>query len=408
VRLVGLSVTNFRNFARLTLDFPKPVTLLVGDNAQGKTNLLEAIYYLATSRSPRARKEREVVNWLAFDEPLHFARLVADVVRDNTPLRLEITLVQQNGNAGAARPRFSKQIRINGTNKRALDLVGCLPLVLFLPRDTRLVSGAPSGRRRYLDVALCQMDVSYCRSLAEYDRVLVQRNALLRELRERWAGSGADQLSFWDDQLVALGSLLTVRRASLVVALDEEARQRHRGLSSEREHLQVRYNSGISERLPSAGGQLALDLGQIVPHPALDVDQVADLFRRQLESLRKREIAAGMSLRGPHRDDLHFLSDGRDLRAFGSRGQQRTAALALKLAEVSVMSSELGEPPLLLLDDVMSELDGARRAALLDLLADVTQAIVTATDSEDFPRAFRSRSRHLRVIEGQLEDVDLA
>ena len=408
MRLVGLSLTNFRNFARMTLDFPKPITLLQGDNAQGKTNLLEAVYYLATNRSPRSRREQEVVNWLAFDEPLPFARLVADVVRDSTPLRLEITLVQQNGSSGANGPRFSKQIRINGASKRALDLVGCLPVVLFLPRDTGLVSGAPSGRRRYLDVALCQMDVSYCRTLAEYDRVLTQRNALLRELRDRSAGSGTDRLSFWDDRLVALGSLLTIRRASLVAALDEEARQRHRELSSDREHLRARYESGITEHLPSAGGQLALDLEGVVPQRTADVGQVEMVFRRHLESLRRREIAAGMSLRGPHRDDIRFFSDGRDLRAYGSRGQQRTAALALKLAEVAVMSSELGEPPLLLLDDVMSELDGARRGALLELLANVTQAIVTTTDSEDFPSTFRSRSRHLRVVEGQLEDVGLA
>jgi DNA replication and repair protein RecF len=251
------------------------------------------------------------------------------------------------------------------------------------------------------------MDVSYCRTLAEYDRVLAQRNALLRDLRDRLSASGSEQLSFWDDRLVALGSILTVQRASLVEALDEEARQQNRELSANRERLQVQYSSGIAEHLASPGRQLPFEFEGGVLEEPLDSDQVALLFRQELESLRRREVAAGMSLRGPHRDDLRFVSDGRDLRTYGSRGQQRTAALALKLAEVAVMRTKLREPPLLLLDDVMSELDEARRAALLHLLANVDQAIVTATGSEDFPEAFRSRARHLRVVEGQLEDVDL-
>lgn len=403
MRLVHLSLTNFRNFARLELGFPQPITLLQGGNAQGKTNLLEAIYYLAISRSPRASAEREVVNWLAFDEPLPFARLVADAVRGGSSLRLEITLVQR-ANQGGNSPRFSKQIRINGVNKRALDLVGCLPVVLFLPRDIRLVTGSPSGRRRYLNASLCQIDAAYCRSLAEYDRVLTQRNALLRELRER-GGGGAQQLRFWDERLVTLGSRLTVRRAALVAALDEEARKQHRELSAGRERLRLRYESGITDRLPSLGQQLALDLEGIAESPSLDVEQVAALFQKGLDALRGREIAAGMSLLGPHRDDLGFLVEGRALRAYGSRGQQRTAALALKLAEVTVMSRELGEPPLLLLDDVMSELDEARRRALLALLSMVPQAIVTATDWDDFSPAFRGQARQLQVVEGRIEEV---
>jgi DNA replication and repair protein RecF len=405
VRLVALSLTNFRNFSRLALDFPQPITLLQGDNAQGKTNLLEAITYLATSRSPRAGVEREVVNWLAFDEPLPYARLVGEVVRAGDPLKLEITLVQQNSRVGANSVRFSKQIRINGVNKRALDLVGCLPVVLFLPRDIRLVTGSPSGRRRYMDGALTQLDVSYCRWLSEYDRVLTQRNALLRELRERGRGSGQEQLRFWDEQLVELGSRITVRRAELVSSLGVEAQRHHRDLSAERESLLLRYQSGIRRRSASRGQQLALDLGRITPQPALDGAKVSEAFRRELDGLRRREIAAGMSLIGPHRDELRFLSGGRDLRAYGSRGQQRTAALALKLAEVAVMSAQLGEPPLLLLDDVMSELDGARRSALLALLANATQAIVTATDWEDFSPEFRAGALCLRVVEGLIEPV---
>jgi len=401
VRLVRLSLTNFRNFARLTLDFSKPITLLQGGNAQGKTNLLEAIYYLATSRSPRANTDREVVNWLAFEEPLPFARLVADVMRGDSPLRLEITLVQR-ANQGGSAPRFSKQIRINGVNKRALDLVGCLPVVLFLPRDIHLVTGPPAGRRRYLNVTLCQMDATYCRALAQYEHVLAQRNALLRELRERDRGEEEERLRFWDERLVRLGGQLTVRRAALVAALDEEARRRHRELSGGRERLRLRYVSGITDDLSMRGRQLVLEG---VEPPPVDTEEMVALFRERLRAMRGREIAAGVSLLGPHRDEMRFLIGGRDLRAYGSRGQQRTAALALKLAEVAVMSRELGEPPLLLLDDIMSELDETRRRALLALLTSVPQAIITATDWEDFSPTFRAQAHQLRVVEGRIEEV---
>jgi len=405
LHLVRLSLTHFRNFARLTLDFPRPITLLQGNNAQGKTNLLEAIYYLATSRSPRASTEREVVNWLAFEEPLPFARLEADLADEGSTVKLEVVLTQQaNQNNNA--PRFSKQIRINGVSRRAFDLIGHLPVVLFLPQDIHLVTGPPAGRRRYLDATLCQMDAAYCRTLMDYGRVLTQRNALLRDLRERGGKQGSEQLRFWDEQLVSLGSRLTVRRVALLAALDEEANRQHRALSGGRERLRLRYISGITDRLPAAGQQLTLDLEGVVGPPSADVDQVAALFQQGLDALRRREIAAGMSLLGPHRDDVRFLSGGRDLQAYGSRGQQRTATLALKLAEVAVMSRELG-PPLLLLDDVMSELDGARRQALLVLLSSIPQAIVTATDWEDFSPAFRAQARQLRVVEGRVEEVGL-
>ncbi|MDH7487405.1 MAG: DNA replication/repair protein RecF [Anaerolineae bacterium] len=404
MRLQRLSLTNFRNFARLTLDFPRPITLLQGDNAQGKTNLLEAIYYLATSRSPRASTEREVVNWLAFKEPLPFARLEADLAGADFPVKLEIILTRQANQTNNV-PRFSKQIRINGVARRAFDLVGHLPVVLFLPQDIHLVTGPPAGRRRYLDATLCQMDTAYCRTLMDYSRVLTQRNALLRDLRERGNRQGGEQLRFWDEQLVTLGSRLTVRRAALLSALDEEANRQHRVLSGGRERLRLRYTSGITDRLPAAGQQLALDLEGIVGPPSADVDQVVALFQEGLDALRRREVAAGMSLLGPHRDDVRFLSEGRDLQAYGSRGQQRTATLALKLAEVAVMGRELGQPPLLLLDDIMSELDGARRQALLTLLSSIPQAIVTATDWEDFSPAFRAQARQLRVVEGRIEEI---
>lgn len=405
MRLIHLALHNFRNYVRLDLDLPEGVTVLQGDNAQGKTNLLEAIYFLATSRSPRTSTDRDVVNWLAFDDPLPFARLEGEAVRGDAAMRIEVTLVQRSNHDNGS-VRLSKQIRIDGANRRALDLVGLLPVVLFLPSDINLVTGSPSGRRRHLSATLCQMDAGHCRELVEYERVLTQRTALLKELRERGGRSIQDQLGFWDERLVALGSRITTRRAAHVRDLDDEARRQHRGISAGRDSLTLSYRPGICGPIQSGdpGDVWAEGLAEALM--AGDVGGVEGLFQKRLDHLRRREVAAGLSLAGPHRDDLDFLDSGRDMRAYGSRGQQRTAALAVKLAEVSVMTRELGEAPLLLLDDVMSELDDTRRGALLQLLTSVPQAIVTATDWDDFSPAFLSQARCLRVVEGRLQDLD--
>jgi DNA replication and repair protein RecF len=396
MRLHHLSLANFRNYTRLELDFSTPLTLLQGDNAQGKTNLLEAIYVLATSRTPHAVAEWEMVNWLALAEPFPYARLVADVERAGRRQRLEIVLSPQNGE-GNNGPTFRKQVKINGVARRAVDLVGLLPVVLFLPEDIELVSGAPAGRRRYLDIALCQIDATYCRALADYNRVLTRRNALLRHLRER--GGNQEQMRFWDERLVTYGSVLLARRQEAIGALEKEAQARQRALTEGREHLRLRYVPGIDLTRGGPGEETS---------PPLTVGEIATLFAEQLHLGREKELAAGTCLYGPHRDDLRFLIGGRDLRLYGSRGQQRTVALAMKLAEMAVMTQALGEPPLLLLDDMMSELDARRRAALLSTLNGVPQAICTTTDWSDFAAEFRARARCLRVVEGRIEEQPLS
>ncbi len=410
MRLHHLSLTNFRNYIRLELDFPARLTLLQGGNAQGKSNLLEAIHYLATGRAPQAEMERELVNWLALEDPLPYARAAADITHDHQPKRLEITLVPANG---LGRPlNFRKQVRINGVARRALDLVGNLRVVLFVPQDIELIAGPPARRRRYLDVALCQMSRAYCRALASYSQVLTQRNALLRSLQEGNAfparGSDQGQLQFWNEQLIEHGTLLMTERQRFVSSLDIEARARHRELTNGRERLQLYYIPSFDPtRRPEANAQfpLALECNETVaasfPSPA----EVAEAFAGHLQAAYRRELAAGVTLIGPHRDDLRFIVANRDLRVYGSRGQQRTAALALKLAEVQVMTRETGEPPVLLLDDVMSELDATRRQMLLSTLNDVPQAVITTTDWDDFTPAFRAQAHLLRVSDGKIEEV---
>lgn len=392
MHLTHLSLHNFRNYVRLDLDLGHGVTVLLGDNAQGKTNLLEAVFYLATSRSPHAGADREVVNRLVTEhEPLPYARLVGRVSRHAGPtsaapepgperaLVIEITLTQEANNGG----RFRKQIRLNGVPKRAMDLLGHLNVVLFLPEDIALVYGAPGLRRRYLDVTLCQIDPPYCAALARYNEVVTQRNALLRDLGER--GGDAGQLAFWDERLIKDGAHLVVCRRRALVVLDELAHRVHGQLTDGAERLRLRYLPSV-EHEEQAGTQ-----------------EVEAAFRAQLEAQRRRELASGVTLVGPHRDEVRFLIDDVDAGVYGSRGQKRTAALSLKLAEVELMHRETGEQPVVLLDDILSELDIRRQRFLLNRLGEgLDQALVTATDLHVFPADFLVRCCVWNVQMGRL------
>ena len=390
MRLNHLSLTNFRNYARLELSFPDRLTVFQGDNAQGKTNLLEAIHLLATGRSPRAGAERELINWLVLEGPLPYARMTGEIGAGADVQRLEVVL-EPVRNGGEEGPTIRKQVRINGVPKRGIDLVGRLRVVLFLPEDVSLVAGAPAERRRYLDIALCQIAPSYCRALSEYQKVLAQRNALLRRLRDE--GGDPGELAFWDSQMAEHGSVLLHRRAQAIRSLDRLAAERHRGLTGGAERLRLAYlpspdpTRATALRLSAEGDRLAYE--------DLSREQISEWLATQLRATRGRDVAAGSSLIGPHRDDLAFSVEGYDLRVYGSRGQQRTAALALKLAEVQMMREETGDTPLLLLDDVMSELDATRRQAMLDALAEVDQALVTTTDWGDFAPELLAQARRV-------------
>ena len=414
MRLNHLSLTNFRNYSRLELDLPDRLTVLQGANAQGKTNLLEAIHLLATGRSPRATAEREIINWLALDGPLPYARLEAEVGEGREAQRLELVMElappQRTGDSAAANGSngqiIRKQVRVNGVAKRALDLVGRLRMVLFLPEDIGLVAGAPGERRRYLDIALCQVAHSYTRALGEYNRAMAQRNALLKRLRDE--GGDPSQLNFWNERMAEHGSVLFHQRSQAVRDLDRIAAGLHGDLTGGAERLRLVYLPALDPEplagaAPRTSNGKARMLREGAPaYHARSRDELREQFVTQLRRGRAREIAAGTSLLGPHRDDVGFSVDGRDLRAYGSRGQQRTGALALKLAEVQMMQEAVGDSPLLLLDDVMSELDAQRRHMLLEALAGGTQAIVTTTDWNDFSPELLGQARRLRVEGGRL------
>jgi len=396
-----LSLANFRNYVRLELELSPGITLVQGENAQGKTNLLEAIYYLATARSPYATADRELINWLAEEEELTFARLVGQMQKRDSVQRLEITLLKEPS-PGANAHSLKKQIRINGVPKRVLDLVGQLNVVLFMPQDIDLVAGSPSGRRRYLDTTICQFDSLYCRTLRRYGRVLTQRNHLLRQLQERRGNH--EQLRFWDEKLAEDGAHLIARRREVIAELEELARAIHLELTSQDEHLSLRYEPSV--RMPDTHYQIPLGLGsEGVLGIGYSESSIREAFLEQLREGTREEIQRGMSLIGPHRDDLRFLAGGVDMRIYGSRGQQRTVVLALKLAETELLARKTGEQPVVLLDEVMAELDEARRRYLMKAIENSQQAILTTTHWNAYSPDFLTQATRLRVQEGRIEKM---
>jgi DNA replication and repair protein RecF len=400
MRISHLSLTNFRNYARLELDLPPGMIVLHGDNAQGKTSLLESIYYLATSRSPHTTSDRRLINWLADDEPIPFARLVAEVQTREGLKRVEVGMMLERKGREV---RFKKQIRINGLPRRVMDLLGQIRVVMFLPQDMDLVEGSPSTRRRYLNVTLCQVDPAYCRALSEYDKVLSQRNALLRQLQERGGRGDASQLAFWDERLAGNGAVIVAGRYRLVRDLERGARQIHRDLSGEGENLRLRYLPGF-DPAPTPEGQLSFDAGDlgVAALPQLPPSQIAERFKAALHAHRRDDLMRGMTTIGPQRDEMRFLVNGRDLGLYGSRGQNRTAVLALKLAELAWMRERTGEWPLLLLDEVTAEFDEHRRAYLMEQINGADQVLLTTTEPGLLPDEALRQATRWHVAEGHI------
>ncbi|OQY45625.1 MAG: DNA replication/repair protein RecF [Anaerolineaceae bacterium 4572_78] len=383
----NLILSNYRNYTRLKLDFPAKPILLQGKNAQGKTNLLEAIYLLSTTTSTYARKDDQLLNWHTMKEDvMPFARLEVTIVRHDETLQLAITIIREY-------ERFKKEIRLNGSKKRAMDVIGQLNTVMFVPEDINLITGSPSTRRRYLDSVLCQIDSEYCRSLSRYNKVVSQRNALLKELNE--GKRSIDQLIYWDEQLITHGSIIIIRRHDALLTLATVAHQRHLDLTEESERLRLSYLPKVNPHGDSA------DEKQIIPAPP--IDDVQATFKTQLLASRNDDIIRGMTLLGPHRDDFQFLIDGVDIAFYGSRGQQRTAILSTKLAEVQLMKEKSGDTPVLLLDDVMSELDSERRTQITTLTKLVDQSFLTATDWNDYDITFRQNATCYTIQNGRLE-----
>jgi len=368
-----LELTEFRSYRTLSLPIGAGGLTLVGRNASGKSTVLEAISMLSTMRSPRAGSDREVISWesgadLGVDP---FTRVVGKAETADGPLVIELGL--QVGPAGEGALR--KQVRVNQRPTRVVDAVGYLRSVLFTPDDVDLVSGPPSGRRRFLDILLSQHDRSYVRSLAAYARVLEQRNSLLRQLAKSRvsAGAVAGQLQFWDEQLIDHGSIVVGRRRAAITRLGL-AVTLYGSRFDESGELTISYEASLgSSFLSSTEGSAD---GSYV-EAAARRDFAQEMGRRRDDELRR-----GVSLVGPHRDDIGIALHGRSLATYGSRGQQRTAVVALKLAQADLLGLAEGDPPVVLLDDVTSELDRLHRDTLLEIVdSSGAQVLLTTADA---------------------------
>ena len=397
MHLKHLSLTSFRNFARLDLKIPTGIVLLVGGNAQGKTSILEAIYFLASFSSFQTHSDRQLINFVEARNPLAVARLVAEYDRNRAKHRLEVRLILEP--TGINGQRLRKEVLLDGAKKQANEVLGHFNAVIFIPQMSQIIEGGPDERRRYLNLALSQAVPAYAQVLSDYGQALGQRNALLKTLSE---GDGdIRQLEVWDETLARLGAQIIQWRIRAVQEIERLAARVHHELTRGREILRLSYQPAY-DPLPRPEGQIGMKMTTEVDRSALTLDHIRAGFLVRLSQIRSEEIARGMTVIGPHRDELRFLANAIDLGDYGSRGQVRTTLLALKLAEVQWMKDRTGEWPVVLLDEVMAELDLQRRADLLNYVEQSEQVLLSATDMHMFGPAFLNKAEIWTVQEGSV------
>lgn len=352
MRIRRVVMKNYRNYADETVEFSPGTNIFLGQNAQGKTNILEAVYYAALGRSHRTSSDEELIRWNEKE-----AKLSVDFMKRDAENLLEFRFFREK----------RRQMNRNGAPVRMKDLIGAVNVVFFSPEDLFLIKGTPSGRRRFLDMEISQADVSYFHDLAVYTKLLNHRNSLLKRIRDGLASE--DELPLWDEQLVPKAVSVTQKRKKAVKKMSLLAAEKQKEISGGKEELFLRYEIHGGEE--SNAESMTKDL--------------RSWYNEKLNESKKLDIARGYTRFGPHRDDLAFFVNSVDLRAYGSQGQQRTGVLALKLAELAFFREETGEYPVLLLDDVMSELDRGRREQLLSFVrGEELQALVTAADEAYF------------------------
>lgn len=354
----SLELQDYRNYDSLNLAFDKGTNILYGDNAQGKTNILEAIYVSATTKSHKGSKDRDIVNF--HKEEAHIRTFLE---KDGVEIRVDMHL----------RKNKSKGIAIDGQKiKKAADLLGICNVVFFSPEDLSIIKDGPAERRRFVDMELCQLDSFYLYNLNHYNRIVNQRNKLLKDMYIN--PDLKDTLHIWDAQLVSFGSKIIERRKLFVEQLNDIIYDIHRRLSGDREEIKIQYEPDV---------------------------QIED-FDRQLKSSQEKDIKLKQTTAGPHRDDFCFSIRDVDIRKFGSQGQQRTAALSLKLSEIELVKKITKDTPILLLDDVLSELDSNRQNYLLNSIGDI-QTIITCTGLEEFVNNRFEIDRVYKVTDGMVE-----
>lgn len=353
----SLELKNYRNYDRLIIEFSSGTNILYGDNAQGKTNILEAVYLGATTKSHRGSKDKEIIR---FGENESHIRI--HLVKQEIGHQIDMHL-KKSRTKGAA----IDQIPI----KRSSDLLGFVPVIFFSPEDLSIIKNGPSERRKFLDIELSQLEKMYLHQLSSYNKVMSQRNNLLKQLA--YQRDLLDTLDSWDIQLVRYGSEVIRYRQRFIEDLNEIIREIHKNLTGKKEKIVLKYDYSVNY----------------------------DEFLTVLQKKREIDLKYASTGAGPHRDDIEFLVNGIDIRRFGSQGQQRTAALSLKLAQIELVKRQTGETPILLLDDVLSELDSSRKNYLLDSIKDI-QTLITCTGLEEFINSHLQIDKMFQVKSGKI------
>ena len=356
----SLELQNFRNYKNLNINFDIGTNILYGNNAQGKTNILESIYLLGTSKSHRSSKDKDMISFES-DE----SHLKMTVIKNDVPVRIDMHLKKNR----------AKGIAINGIPiKKVSELFGIINVVFFSPEDLGIIKNGPAERRRFIDLELCQLDKMYVYNLMNYNKIINQRNQLLKDLNYYYDKDLYNTLDIWDIQLADFGSKIITRRDSFIEELNEIIYGIHRNITNGKEELFIKYEPNIS------GNNLY----------------------EELSKNRDKDIKYKTTSVGPHRDDISFFNKNMDIRKFGSQGQQRTAALSLKLSEIELVKSVIKDMPVLLLDDVLSELDSSRQSHLLNSLHNV-QTVITYTGLDEFVQNRFSIDNVYKVVEGTVE-----
>ena len=355
----SIKLNHFRNYDNLDLKLDKGTNLFYGNNAQGKTNILESVYLCGTTRSHKGSKDREVIHF--GEEESHICMRIK---KGELPYRIDMHLKKNR----------AKGIAINKMPvRKASELIGLGNFVFFSPEDLNIIKNGPSERRRFMDMELCQLDKIYLYHLSNYTKILIQRNKLLKDYN--FYPEADTMLDVLDEQLVSHGVVLIDLRKSFVEELNQIISEIHSNLSGKKEHLILKYENHTEK----------------------------EEFKRKLEENREKDIRTKLTNYGPHRDDLCFLIDGIDIRKYGSQGQQRTAALSLKLSEIEIVKQNVKDTPVLLLDDVLSELDSSRQKYLLDSIHDI-QTLITCTGIDDFISYHFKIDKLFEVIEGKVKE----
>lgn len=368
--LKNLSLRHYRNYDLMEFNTDTNINIFIGPNAQGKTNLLESIFVLALTKSYRTHKDKELIRWNNERAFVH-----GEIEKKYGQCQLDLMI-----------SAMGKKAKINGLEQRKLsDFIGTLNVVMFAPEDLEIVKGSPGIRRRFLDMEIGQVQPSYLHHLVQYQKVLMQRNNLLKTINANAsAPKNMAMLEIWDQQLIEHGAKIMARRQNFVKKLQTWAEKIHFGITNSTEQLKITYQTSFESE----------DLE--------DETVLMNQFMIKLSQVKDQEIRRGMTLAGPHRDDLAFSINGKEAYAFGSQGQQRTTALSLKLAEIELIHEEVGEYPLLLLDDVLSELDQSRQTKLIETFQKKVQIFITTTGIESVNIAKLDHVNIFEVSSGQV------